>query len=625
MTNLPLIYVGPSPTTPEKQPSDYESGTAPYYTLKITYNLYAANQFTFESPNCYGDMSKVNVVYNGKTLFGGQIVETKETEAGYEYSCLDYTRLLFGKWPFHYTNVLISDVIKDTVEYVGMPTSGIVTSGQNWPKLGASNQKRINTCQQMANLEGYEFHVNVDGIPILQLPPEPTEGYLFATTSGASNYSIDYDDNDIVDAVYVLGDKSVLLYEYVDIGMIIKYGYLEDFISDTNLEADDISDAISQANSLFNNDNEARYAGTITIPDIIPITEGQWCIFIPPPWSKETKNAFYTKQVDITVDATTCNTEVQFLNGQPLPPDEWMYVDPLTGEQEPSAAMPDGYIYTYRPVWICSDNIYGPGPDQSHINTIMAGLRNMNITCYDGGIGPNTHDSLLESGKLQSNAMLIEIYGGVDAGVINEKSTSWWKSLLGKKKDALVFMDTAGVLITGLAWLPRAHDDNYDPPSFTGIPHPDQILADEGIPYKEGISPNNLEPVISFIQQISWLTKTPKAPKLPAELDGVDPSLTKYCQIYRWIDDNIVYSYYMGSKQTIQQTLAKGSANCVDQALLAAAWLNAEGYKTQQVKLTVTQADCDFNGPHEHLLVLVNNQWLVWDTVCHRLSQVTSC
>ena len=148
-------------------------------------------------------------------------------------------------------------------------------------------------------------------------------------------------------------------------------------------------------------------------------------------------------------------------------PSEWIYTNPTSGEPVPTFGDDGGdMIHTYRPVYITSDNIYGPGPDQSHINTIIAGLRRYGINCINGGIGPNTHDSCLEEGKVPANALLVEIYGGVDAGVINEKTQTWWKNLLGKREDALIFMDTAGVLITDLAWLPRAHDDNYDPPQF---------------------------------------------------------------------------------------------------------------------------------------------------------------
>jgi hypothetical protein len=37
--------------------------------------------------------------------------------------------------------------------------------------------------------------------------------------------------------------------------------------------------------------------------------------------------------------------------------------------------------------------------------------------------------------------------------------------------------------ITGLAFLPRAHDDNYDPASFTGIANPAEYLLENGYYY----------------------------------------------------------------------------------------------------------------------------------------------
>ena len=40
--------------------------------------------------------------------------------------------------------------------------------------------------------------------------------------------------------------------------MVVKYGYLEDFISDSNLDTDDVGDAMTQAEALFNTDNEPR-------------------------------------------------------------------------------------------------------------------------------------------------------------------------------------------------------------------------------------------------------------------------------------------------------------------------------------------------------------------------------
>ena len=617
MAHVPIIYAGPSPSTPKKKPQTYQSVTVPYYSLHITYNLYAANQVTFDSPTYYEDMSKIHIVGKNKP-FGGQIFETKETPTGHEYNCLDYTRLLFGKWPFNKKNVRVSDVIKETVAYVGMPTSGIMKTSVVHKTLAAPNQKRIDTCQQMANLEGLEFHVNQDGIPILRDQPEATAGYIFFTQESTSDYSVDYNDSDLVDSVYVLGENNVLLYKYADQSMIVKYGYLEDFITDSSIS--DEGDAITQAEALFKQSNDPRYAGTLSVPDVLPIGEGEWMVFVPPKWSKETINAFYTKQVDITIDSNTCDTQIQFLDSQPAPPDEWIYTDPTTNEQVPTfnAVASGDMIYTYRPVWICSDNIYGRGADQSHINTIIAGLRKLGIKCHSGGIGPNTHDNIISS--TSSNALIVEIYGGADAGVIYEKTTAWWKGLLSKRKDALVFMSSAE-RITGLSFLPRAHDDNYDPSSFKGISHPDKVLHDNGIQYIEGVNPGSLGSVITFIQQQAILTATRATPKLPAVLNGVPTNLTSLCQIYTWIDQKINYSFYWYPQKVKgdAKVLSSRSANCYDQAHLAKTWLTALGYKCK-----IVHTYCGTLG-HCHLMVYVNNEWVVFDTTCHKESQIHDC
>jgi len=39
--------------------------------------------------------------------------------------------------------------------------------------------KRIDICNQLANLEGLEFYVNEDGIPVLRTEPTPASGLYF--------------------------------------------------------------------------------------------------------------------------------------------------------------------------------------------------------------------------------------------------------------------------------------------------------------------------------------------------------------------------------------------------------------------------------------------------------------
>ena len=135
-----------------------------------------------------------------------------------------------------------------------------------------------------------------------------------------------------------------------------------------------------------------------------------------------------------------------------------------------------------RPVYITSDNINGTTTDTNRINEIVAALKALGLTAVNAGLGPDTHYTVLENSSVPANALIVDIYGGTDAGVISEMGQSYYKKLVGTKKVFCVWMPPA-VNITGLAWLPRAHDDNYDPASFTGIANPAQYLLNNGYNY----------------------------------------------------------------------------------------------------------------------------------------------
>ena len=148
-----------------------------------------------------------------------------------------------------------------------------------------------------------------------------------------------------------------------------------------------------------------------------------------------------------------------------------------------------------RPVYITSDNINCESTDNARINAIVDVLKNMGIHAYNLGLGPNSHMAALTSSSVNKNALIVDIYGGADAGLINEMGTTWYKNLKGTKKVYTLFWPPAQV-ITGLAFLPRAHDDNYDPSSFTGLAHPDQYLKNNGYSY---LYSNVLSSIISNI------------------------------------------------------------------------------------------------------------------------------
>ncbi len=136
-----------------------------------------------------------------------------------------------------------------------------------------------------------------------------------------------------------------------------------------------------------------------------------------------------------------------------------------------------------RPVYITSDNINGITTDTNRINAIVNGLKALGLTAINWGLGPNTHYSVLQSSSVPANALVVDIYGGADAGVIYEMGQSYYKKLVGTRKVFCAWIAPYAVDITGLAWLPRAHDDSYSPASFTGLAKPDQYLKNNGYDY----------------------------------------------------------------------------------------------------------------------------------------------
>jgi hypothetical protein len=138
-------------------------------------------------------------------------------------------------------------------------------------------------------------------------------------------------------------------------------------------------------------------------------------------------------------------------------------------------------IYS-RPVYITSDNINGTTKDNARINKIIAGLNSLGIKAYNMGLGPNKHIKVLQSTAVPQNALVVDIFGGADAGTINEMGQSWYKSIRGVRKVFSIFLPPSKV-ITGLSFLERAHDDNYDPISFTGLANPDKYLINNGYKY----------------------------------------------------------------------------------------------------------------------------------------------
>lgn len=150
-----------------------------------------------------------------------------------------------------------------------------------------------------------------------------------------------------------------------------------------------------------------------------------------------------------------------------------------------------------RPVFIISDKISNTVTDNVRINAVVNALKNLGLEAYNYGVGTD-NIGILSNTNIPINGLIVEFCGGACAGTIYEMGTSYYKNLKSTRKVFMVFTDGAK-RITGLDWLERAHDDNFNPPSFTGIAHPDLYLINNGYKYYEGYNSSKLSALVNIL------------------------------------------------------------------------------------------------------------------------------
>lgn len=119
-------------------------------------------------------------------------------------------------------------------------------------------------------------------------------------------------------------------------------------------------------------------------------------------------------------------------------------------------------IINCRPVYITSDNIQTLTKDTNRVNGIVSSLKSMGLIAVNWGIGPNKHYSILTNKTIPTNALIVNIYGGVCAGTIWEMNLPYFKNLIGDKKIFTIWINTS-TNINNVTFLPRSRDDNFTP------------------------------------------------------------------------------------------------------------------------------------------------------------------
>jgi len=154
------------------------------------------------------------------------------------------------------------------------------------------------------------------------------------------------------------------------------------------------------------------------------------------------------------------------------------------------------------PCYLTSDNINDPTLDQNRLTALCKLLRSKKIRCETMGIGPNKHIDVLKNPLVPSNATIVNFYGGLDAQLIYEMGTKWYKTLKGTRNVYSVFFGTTPSLAT-ISFLNKAWDDKSD---FPGLAWPAKYLINNGYHYTQATNLSGIayNIVKYYFPQITW-------------------------------------------------------------------------------------------------------------------------
>lgn len=545
------IYAAKPRKTLNNKAQKYQTGSVPYFSATLTFTLFAAAKLEFESPTFYHDASLIHAI--GKhPEFGGLVDGSTETQDGYSYRCIDYTKRLFGKASVSAKNKTSYSIITGLLKNRGIPTGGIKKTTRKHKKIVIKDMKVLDICHQLARLDNLEFFVNQDGIPVLRTPPATSKGYVFYAEKHAMDYSLDYEANEIITGVKVYGKDNKLLYAYNNSALIVKYGNIQDILREDNVTSSAAAKNVGQKH--FKEKGKVQFKGSITIPQILNIRDGEKCVFVPPKGSGHKAKTYYTQAVKVDLAEET--TTITFLDGKPLPPSEWIYTPPA--ETTNSSAGGDCTTSTSSSNVICATM------------KPSCGIGNYSYRNYDVCIinkCPKPPGGCGKEGTLVFRAPSTAPEG------------EWHCTACG-----------ADICLEGKI---------------------KETWSNDRVTITSGPTPSNNSIGARSVNS---------AKNKSCSVDGAPADLVTPSQIRKWVDDNILYSYYVGPKYSVQQVLQLNKGNCVDQSKLVVALCKAASIKAELVYLTVTGSCGGYTGGHANVHVWWQGRKYVIDTTCHALT-----
>jgi len=130
-----------------------------------------------------------------------------------------------------------------------------------------------------------------------------------------------------------------------------------------------------------------------------------------------------------------------------------------------------------RSVYLASDIIDGQTKDMERLKKLEALLTRMGVKVIGKWVHPDAEYHVFP--ELKGNYCFAKIQYNC-AGAIYGYGTSYFKKIRASRP--FVYINwSPNTKLKGLAWLPRAWDDNFSPANFTGIAYPYNYLVSNGI------------------------------------------------------------------------------------------------------------------------------------------------
>lgn len=187
--------------------------TIPFSNASIEFNSDKASTASFNSPEKLLEGDRIRIMGDNHRPFGGQVIKvgSKLRDGSYQYECIDYTRLFFGKSYTTWSGGTSAEIIRAVISNHDL--SGIENTKKVHGQLIWKGVTRWDIIQELRWLDyeagqHIECYVNEDGTLIYRPLAQTHEGYVFKS---AYDYNHEYDASTIMTGASVYTEDEELL------------------------------------------------------------------------------------------------------------------------------------------------------------------------------------------------------------------------------------------------------------------------------------------------------------------------------------------------------------------------------------------------------------------------------